>query len=358
MQMRSCALSILVCVLGACAQQEVAYHARETILDRWERSRRDVEVSSGDLADAIRVPILTRLARIMAVLPEKDRQAISQIEVEILNAPTSMFIFESGYFIDHQTRRAIIRTSSETIATLGKIAFAMQICSLASDPDRWLGQYLLYIRAMPDSELIVDPLRASGVINEKGEIAEAVDAVRLKEAERLAKLKFDEMLTFLLAHEVAHLARPRASKSVSETEAAYLARVRRDEARADRVALDMLASVEESQREPSGGRLPLYLIGAPELFIHWIITMQGRRHSLSPSTHPLDHVRAKAVLSQIEGMLKSLPIPAEEKVELGNIIASSKALVSDIDTIGPAQHAAFLDEEAKGVTLEKLRFIR
>lgn len=330
-------------------------HVQDNHLLRWEQSRRDVELANGDIANSIREPIYTRINRIFEALPETDRRILKDIEIEILNAPAGMFVFESGF--DLERRIPIIRTSSETIATLIKITMAQQVSTLSESPDEWLTRYLLYVRGTRDGRLIVDPLRASGIINERDEVTKSVTREQLREIDRLAKLKFDEVLTFILAHEIAHLIKPRSQKQIFETQEKYLERVRADESRADAAALDILRTIEETQTEPDGRKLPLYLIGAPQLFLQWIVTMQGVRHSLSPTTHPLDHIRAAAVIERIETILPKIPISEEERTGILMAISSSKRALDNINKLGISSHSAMLDALAAGIKPEELKFV-
>jgi hypothetical protein len=351
--------ALVLCLLGCeSVPGETVFGAAEPTYKNWELERRDSELISGELAESIRGPIETRVERILKVLPAGTRARIGQVHIDVLNAPNTLFIFESGFGLVAGTRRSIIQTSSETIAGLEKIAMAQQVGMLIDDEGAWLNRYLLYVRTVPDGQPILDPLRASGVIRLDGTITSSIDAAHIKEIAHNAKLTFDIMLTFLVAHEIAHLTAPRADQGSNETKAAYNERVRRDEAKADREGLRMLAAIEASQPQQAEKKtLPLYILGAPFLFHQWIISMQGSRHSLTPTTHPLDHVRALSAVSFIESLLPTLPVSDNERAKMTKAIQESKLEIQGIDQQG-AQYFADLDEEAKTVTIESLRFFK
>lgn len=342
-------------LLGACQARPQWFSAAEKTYLEFELQRRDDDIRSGDLADSIAGPMRTRIGHIKDVLTPGRRARLEKLQLGVLSAESSYFFFESGFDASTGERLPTIRTSAETTASLLKISMAQQVGAYRDADGAWLHRYMLYVRRVPDGLPILDPLRASGMVTPENKLAASVPPAKFDEMANEAKKNFDCMLTFLLAHEVAHLLEPRPDRGSKESLADYLARVRADEAKADSVALDILADVE--RRQPGEKTLPLYLVGAPFLFLQWVVTMQASRHALKPTTHPLDHVRAASVMKKLLVLLPTLPITPTEVKLVTKAANEGLEEMSRIEKVGLENYFADLDQQAAKVTVESLRFI-
>lgn len=359
---RRLALSGLCCLSGfsgiftGCSRAPNWFGAGEGGIADWEISRRNAEVDTGELAESIKVLIRNRLERISAVLPQDTLLKLGSVEPKVLPAPKGLFVFASGFDSQQVPPAPLIQTSSETVAGLHKVAMAQSVGTLVDTDGAWLNRYLLYVRATSDGDAIVDPFRASGVYQGGNPPVLAIEQSKFETVWRNAQGMADSMLTFLIAHEVAHLVAPRKPQGFLESDDMYQERVRADEIRADREGLKLLAAIEAKESGPEK-QVPLYLLGAPMVFLQWIVTMQGARRSLHPRTHPLDHIRALSAVRQIQTMLAELPLTEIERV---NILRASAETIAEIEAIekqGVEAYFAGLDKAARGVTLASLRFV-
>jgi hypothetical protein len=346
----------MVGALQGCARVPNWFGVGQGSIYDWEVRRSRAEIDTGELAAAILEPTRNRVSHILKVVPIEHRQKLSRLEIEILRDPQGLFIFESGFDTQEAPPVPLIRTSSAAIAGLQKVCMAQSVGTLIDTNGEWLNRYLLYVRAVPDGELVVDPLRASGVFQGAESPKLAIEKPKFDQIWKNAQITFSNMLAFLLAHEIAHLIAPRKNQAVFESDDAYHDRVRRDESRADRAALGMLAEIEKSQPGPDK-MFPLYMLGAPLIFLHWIVTMEGSRRTLHLRTHPLDHVRALAVMLEIERLIPSLPLTESELAKYRIAVAEGKDEIASIEKRGVEAHFADLDRQAKGISLESLRFV-
>lgn len=345
------------CGVGAgCSSSPNWFGAGEATARDWEIGRVQAEVDTGELAASIRDPMYTRVSRILSVLAPADRVRLASINIVVLTAPQSLFVFESGFDTSTSPPTPLIRTSSASLAGLSKVSMAQSVGTLVDKDGSWLFKYLLYIRAIPDGETIIDPLRASGVVSGGGNGIVEIEQAKFERVWKDSQVVFDNMLTFLLAHEVAHLVSPRRSKGTFESDISYEQRVRDDEARADREALKMLAAVEATQTGADKS-MPLYLLGAPVVFFQWIVTMEGSRRSLHPRTHPLDHSRAELAVLEIKKLLARLPLTPSERASFPKVNEEALQELSAIKKAGVENYFASLDEQSRRVTIESLRFV-
>jgi hypothetical protein len=359
---RSLTLSGLCCLSGftgvatGCSSTPNWFGAGEGGLVDWEIDRRNTEADTGELAASIKVIVRKRLNRILAVLPQDKRSKLGEVEIDVMQAPKGLFVFASGFDFHEVPPAPLIQTSSETVAGLHKVAMAQSVGTLVDKDGAWLYRYLLYVRALPDGDAIVDPLRASGVYQGGNPPVLAIERSKFETVWNNAQWMADSMLRFLIAHEVAHLVTPRKPQGILESEEKYTKRVRADEARADSEGLKLLAAIE-AMEAGAEKQVPLYLLGAPMVFLQWIMTMQGARRSLRPRTHPLDHVRALSAVRQIGLMLADLPLTSVERKSIPNTNAKAIAEIEAIEKRGVEAYFADLDKEARGVTLASLRFV-
>ena len=350
-------IAIFAFGLGAgCSTSPNWFGAGEATARDWEIERVQAEVETGELAASIRGPMYTRVRRILKVLTPADRDRLANIDIVILTAPQSLFVFESGFDTTTSPPTPLIRTSSASLVGLNKVSMAQSVGTLADKDGSWLFKYLLYMRAIPDGGTIVDPLRASGVVSGGVNGIVEIDRASYERVWNDAQIVFDNMLTFLLAHEMAHLVSPRLPKGTFDSEMSYEQRVRDDEARADREALKMLAAVEETQTGADKS-MPLYLLGAPVVFFQWIVTMEGSRRSLHPRTHPLDHSRAELAVLEIKKLLSGLPLTPSERASFPKVNEEALQELSAIKKAGVENYFASLDEQSRRVTIESLRFV-
>lgn len=361
-QRRSLAFSGLCCLSGfagvatGCSHAPNWFGAGEGGIEDWEIGRRNAEADTGELAASIKVIIQNRLSRILAVLPEDKRAKLGEVETDVLRAPKGLFVFASGFDLQEVPPKPLIQTSSETVAGLQKVAMAQSVGTLVDNDGAWLHRYLLYVRALPDGDAIVDPLRASGIYQGGNPPVLAIERSKFETIWNGAQAMFDSMLTFLIAHEIAHLVNPRKPQGLLESEERYTARVRADEVRADREGLNLLAAIE-ARETGSEKQVPLYILGAPMVFLQWIVTMQGARRSLHARTHPLDHIRALSAVRQIGTMLAGLPLTSAERGSLPRVSAETIAEIDAIEQRGREAYFSALDKEAQGVSLASLRFV-
>jgi hypothetical protein len=352
----SCCLAGFTGLASGCVSTANWFGASEGGIEDWEIERISREIDTGELADSIRGPMETRVKRILLTLSAAEQAKLSNIDIRVLKAPQGLFVFESGFDLEEVPPIPLIRTSSASVAGLQKVCMAQSVGTLVDNDGTWLNRYLLYIRSTPAGDPIVDPLRASGILGGEQNPVTNIEKSKFDLIWKNAQIVFDIMLTFLLAHEIAHLALPRKSQGSLESLEAYNDRVRIDESRADREALKMLAAVEATQNG-STKNVPLYLTGAPMVFLQWIVTMEGAQRSLHPRTHPLDHKRALAAVLEIEKMIGELPLTDSERIRLPALIAETREEVAIIERRGVAAYFADLDRQAREVTLASLRFI-
>lgn len=351
-----CCLSGFAGIATGCSTAPNWFGAGEGGIEDWEIGRRKAEADTGELATSIKEIVGNRLTRILAVLPQDKRLKLGSVEPVVLQAPKGLFVFASGFDFQEVPPAALIQTSSETVAGLHKVAMAQSVGTLVDTDGAWLNRYLLYIRAISDGDAIVDPLRASGVYQGGNPPVLAIERSKFDTVWKNAQAMADSMLTFLIAHEVAHLVSPRKLQGMLESDDKYNERVRADEARADHEGLKLLAAVE-AMETGAEKRVPLYLLGAPMVFFQWIVTMQGARRSLHPRTHPLDHRRALSAVRQIGTMLADLPLTEAERKGIPRTNAEAIAEIEAIEKRGVEAYFSDLDKAARNVTLASLRFV-
>ena len=162
---------------------------------------------------------------------------------------------------DASGKHRIITISAESVATLAKVSMAIALSGADKKlGNNWLNTYLLYIRRVPDGATIVDPLKASGYIDNQGEVdvGDRMDQGTANEMVSLAENNKDSMLTFIIAHEIGHIVlKHNLKQAPDESNEHFFARSRANESKADQFA--MLVAVRLDRRTEGA---PLKINGA------------------------------------------------------------------------------------------------
>jgi hypothetical protein len=269
-----------------------------------------------------------------------------QFERVIIRSPNQSFLFSSTIGSRDGQPVRVVRTSSETFATVTKIAIARHLRELPRFGENWLAHYLLYMRKTADGEEIIDPLRASGMI--ANGLTLAPEAPDFSNALRQGINDTYALMTFMVAHEFYHLEHP---ATCSDDSPACLASSRADEAAADVYAtaiLDKLAKQDGSEAYQLG--IPCYL------FAQLMLVMEGvnGRTPILPGSHPPTHERLRNAALSLKGWTEAnAASPAAE--DLRAMADYSLGIAARIDAETPAKYFAGVDEEAATVTLQSLK---
>jgi len=269
-----------------------------------------------------------------------------QFERLIVRDPTTAFLFDST--TSFRTGKAIrtIRTSSETFATISKITIARHLARLPRFSDSWLAKYLLFIRKTPDGTVIIDPLRASGLVSREGKATPGVPDFTPAIREGIEDTH--AVITFMVGHELYHLERPLVCAGSAEQCNALR---REDEANADGYSVQILHSLE--LKDPSGG----YRLAIPAyVFSQLMLTMEGStgRSPIVGGQHPPNHERLRSAALAIRAWCDSNPSDASSAADR-DLADSALKIVADIDRETPSKYFSAVDAEASAVTLASLK---
>lgn len=310
----------------------------------WEDCRRKRHVSERASIEPYQKMLDDTFADVFVFSPSYTADSHKLFEREVVSDPLTAFMFEAYRFRGNDGEKRVIRTSSETFATITKMAMVRHFTGLPKIGDEWPPKYLLYIRNTADGAAIMDPLRASGLITMNGEVRPGVpdftDAIRQGINDTYS------VVSFLVAHEIYHLDNPFACAAATDE---CLARRRQHETDADTFAIDVLGKLAAQDPEPD------HRLGVPiYVFSQLMLVMQGARVSVAPATHPPNHERLRSAARALDKWIKAHPAsPSAPSLRL--LADQALKIVKDIDTEGPNAYFAGVDEEASEVTLASLR---
>lgn len=318
----------------------------------WEDQRRaQSEQDKENFTQLIEV----RRDRLIASLPPIQRRQLQGIEINVRTDIEATFVCRSLIdFDDNGNRRRRLEMSVETIATIFKVAGASALTTIDSSlGDKWLRNYLLYLRKTPDGSVIVDPLRASGYLTQANTIRDGIRAETLVEYKRRTVDIAESMLMFLIAHELGHFASWPTPRRERESESDFSSRLRMSEAHADKFGVELLLAMERATAGQGFNRPPFFAKGAPILFLWWVLAMEGTRHPVAPGTHPLDHSRALATSALIISKIDTLGLTTKEREQILRASEELRSEMAQVKEKGPGFFAV-LDEDAALVTAETL----
>ncbi|WP_417592692.1 hypothetical protein [Parasphingorhabdus sp.] len=238
------------------------------------------------------------------------------------------------------------RTITISELTWRNFAFAAMSEKLAEIDNRfdveWRTRYRLFLRNKDAFDDVQSPVQMAGL--PKGWIGAEVSSELVRHLMEEAQYN----ATFVLAHEYHHHLEP-VARQTGESVSAFRQRLREHELAADRFAMDMMLcrSVIERSLDP--------MVEVPQLFFDWILMLEGKQHALSAETHPLDHHRARNAANYLIQKLQLLS-PSPDRLEMIGVTRELVKVADDIDREGPSVFFGGINEEAKTVTRDSLRF--
>lgn len=305
------ALMVFALTLSSSAQADV---------DEWEKKRLQ-ESSAAEYSSYLEDQVRSRISFLAGYMPLKLSQIAATIRVSVIQDKTRLSVYSERRSDGEGGSDRTLYISFESEVTLLKIAAAESISRKLNDGDGWLAAYLAYVKNIPDGEPVVDPLRACGILSTEGDFHASRKQLENIQTETI-KLA-GAMFMFIIAHELGHLL---GKEPVNSTIPHELA--------ADRFALELLRKIEESSSEKQKSNMPLYIIGAPALFLQWIGSMKGGGHDLMSETHPFDHIRARNAALYIRSNLGSMNLSKDSKNALVKASNETLDITNKIEKIG------------------------
>lgn len=270
-------------------------------------------------------------------------------ELLIVRDPHSAFLFQSTLSNINGRSRHVIKTSSETIVTLGKLTMAGHLSRLPGFNDEWLARYMMYVRGTPDGQPIVDPLRASGLLSvDQGKVSVPPGAPDFRDIFRLSMHENYQFLTYLVAHELYHLDRP---FECLESDSVCRVLKQKDETAADQFATALFIKLwQDMTEEHINIALPAHIMS------QLMAVMEGRaaRSPIIGQSHPPLHERYRSTVLTLKAWFDR-NYHSNEAAPLRELIEMHLETLSDIDEESPEGYFDDLDSEAEGVTLASLK---
>jgi hypothetical protein len=304
----------------------------------WEETRlRQASI----YVNEIKAILEKRKSLIVASLPEPTRNKLEGTTIRVLYQPLTAFSVRTN-----PSTKTIFFTT-ETYINLSKIAMAVEI-GIATKDERWEDDYLLYLRGSRHTTPIIDPLRARGLLTAQGKLADGVTPNWMEELISDHSAMLEDMVMFLIAHELGHIINPSVTPHAKETDTERELRQREEEHRADEFAINALILTMHAVDTK-----PLYLYGGPELFLAWLHMSETANDNLFSATHPPHHHRARAVVRLINAKADGLGFTSKHLEQLRKVVSTTELELDQVDQNAEA-YFHNLDASAAKISLKDL----
>lgn len=313
----------------------------------WETCRRKNNRDDRQTVAAFQKMLDDTFAQVLAESPLSGKFTVSQFDLVVVRSAAQSFLFESNAGTRNGTPVYTVRTSSETFATITKIAIARHLYKLPRFGEEWLSYYLLYLRRTPEGQELMDPLRASGMLPPKG-LALAPGVPDFSYALRQGINDTYYLTSFMVAHELYHIENP---ATCSDDSPSCRARRRADEAAADVYATAIMERI--GRKDGTEG----YQLAIPSyLFSQLMLVMEGvqGRSPVDPAFHPPTHERLRFAAIALKSWVDANP-SSPASTDLRTTAEYALRIASRIDSETPDAYFAGLDQESVGVTLKSLK---